>query len=80
MDYRAYFVGPDGHFINRKDIDAASDEAAVAAVQKLAKGQAIEVWRGERLVTKIDASPGSKTPGNLFKLFRAGAKRGTSKP
>ncbi len=80
MNYRIYFVGADGHFINREDVDAESDKAAIAAARALSKGQAIEVWQRDRLVTKVDARPGSLTPGNLFALFRSGQHRGTSKP
>ena len=79
MDYRVYFVGTDGHFINREDISAESDEAAVAQAHSLARGQAIEVWQGNRMVTRVDRHVGSLTPGNLFKLFRSGDRRGTSK-
>jgi hypothetical protein len=67
-NYRLYFVGPDGHFINRRDIEAADDAEAIATARDLAKGNAIEVWQGNNLVTKVDQTRGM--PGNLFKLFR----------
>jgi hypothetical protein len=66
--YRAYFQGPDGHFIDRREIVAADDEKAIAQVCQFADGRPIEVWQLGRMVTKIDPAQGM--PGNLFKLFR----------
>jgi hypothetical protein len=66
--YRAYVQGPDGHFIDRLDIDANDDDDANAQVRLLADGRPTEIWQGDRMVTKVDPAQGM--PGNLFKLFR----------
>lgn len=67
--YRLYVVGPDGSFITAHDIEVDNDEAAIAEARKKADDRAIEVWQRARMVTKIDPSADSKTPGNLFSRF-----------
>jgi hypothetical protein len=49
-DYRAYIVGPDGHFVNLKIITADSDEQAVQAASKFVDGHDVEVWQLDRKI------------------------------
>ncbi|WP_338832245.1 hypothetical protein [Bradyrhizobium sp. 27S5] len=51
--YRAYFVGTDGHMIGREDMICASDAEAIALATKFTDKHAVEVWDGDRLVTKL---------------------------
>ncbi len=66
--YRAHVKGPDGHFIDQRDIAAIHDDEAIAHARRLAEDRPIEVWMRDRMVTKIDPAQGM--PGNLFKLSR----------
>ena len=56
-DYRAYFVGPDGHFVGFEPISCADDQEAVERARLLLTDKDIEVWCSSRLVTKLDAKP-----------------------
>jgi hypothetical protein len=48
-EYRVYFVGPDGHFFNFKPLSCGSDQ--------LVDGHAVELWSGERFITKLKHEP-----------------------
>lgn len=52
-DYRAYSVGLDGHFISFDAIVCANDEEAIEEAKRFIDGNDIELWCGERLVTRI---------------------------
>jgi hypothetical protein len=52
--YRAYIIGPDGHFIEAKDLDCANDTAAVEAAKKLVTVNDVEVWQADRLIMKLE--------------------------
>ena len=49
-EYRAYIIGPDGHFHSSEVIEAADDAAAVAAAKPLVDGHDVEVWLLDRKV------------------------------
>jgi hypothetical protein len=57
-EYRAYFVGLDGHIVGFEPIVGTDDAEAVAKAKGLADGvHAIEVWNGPRLVTRFKQEP-----------------------
>ena len=58
VEYRAYTVGEDGHFIGCEPLICANDAEATEKAKRLVRGYDIEVWSGERLVIRI--SPARK--------------------
>jgi hypothetical protein len=56
-DYRVYFVGPDGHFFNFKSLIYGRDDEALAEAKQLVDGHAVELWSGERFITKLEHKP-----------------------
>jgi hypothetical protein len=57
-EFRAYFVGSDGHIVRYEPIVCDDDAEAVAKAKLLADGiHAIEVWSGPRLVTRFKQEP-----------------------
>ena len=50
QEYNAYFIGADGHFIRRVELNCTDDEAAKAEAKKLADGHDIELWQGARMI------------------------------
>jgi hypothetical protein len=52
-EYRAFPVGIDGHLSEPLVCD--SDDEAIAKAKRLADGRDIELWCGERLVTRLEA-------------------------
>ena len=55
-EYRAYTVGRDGHFIAAKALTCADDAEAIDAAKPLVDGHDIELWSGDRLVTRLEAN------------------------
>ena len=53
-DYRAYTVGLDGRFIGYEPLVCADDAEAIEKLKQLVDGHAMELWSGERLVTKLE--------------------------
>jgi hypothetical protein len=49
-DYRAYMIGPDGHFAGSRGFVCDSDEHAIEWARQLLGDQPIELWSGERLI------------------------------
>jgi len=54
-DYRAYVVGPDGHFKASETISAADDAAAIEAADKFVGEDGVEVWLLDRKVAVLPA-------------------------
>jgi hypothetical protein len=54
-EYRAYTVGRDGHFIGFKALACANDAEATEIAKRLVNGHDIELWSGDRLVTRLEA-------------------------
>lgn len=52
-DYRAYFVGPDGHFKNFEVITAEDDEQALKIADKLVNGHDVELWQRDRKIAVL---------------------------
>jgi alkanesulfonate monooxygenase SsuD/methylene tetrahydromethanopterin reductase-like flavin-dependent oxidoreductase (luciferase family) len=49
-DYRAFKVGPDGHFVGFEPITCDTDDEAIERAKRLLDAYVIEIWCGERLV------------------------------
>jgi hypothetical protein len=62
-DYRAIFVGTDGHVLKFVPLNCDTDTAAIAAARKLLDGHNIEIWEHDRKVIKLEHQ--SENPGQL---------------
>jgi hypothetical protein len=56
IEYRAYIVGHDGHFISFEPMVCADDAEAKEKAKRLVDGHVIELWSGARLVIRFDAN------------------------
>jgi hypothetical protein len=52
-DYRLYFVDDRGHIERALELETATDEDAIAAVQQYRNGKDLELWQRARVVAKI---------------------------
>lgn len=52
-DYRAYIVGPDGHFQSFEVVIAPDDEQAIKAARQFVDGCGVEVWELDRKVAVL---------------------------
>ena len=50
QDYRAYFVGPDGHVQNCVDLRCADDAEAIRLAKQLFDGRDVELWQLDRKI------------------------------
>jgi len=55
LEYRAYFVGSDGHFVGFEPLVCRDDAEAEAKALRFPCGHDIELWSGERFVLKLEA-------------------------
>jgi hypothetical protein len=53
-EYRIYTVGADGHFVNFRGFVCDHDEDALVWARQWMDGAAVEVWSGERFVTRLE--------------------------
>jgi len=53
-EYRAYLLGPDGHFASYRAFRCADDQDAIAWARQLLDGKDIELWSGERFVVRLE--------------------------
>jgi hypothetical protein len=53
QEYRAYFIGPDGHIQGYEPLICADDAAAIAAAERLVDGHDVELWQRDRKVTTL---------------------------
>ena len=54
MYYRAYTIGPDGHFVDFLSIEAEDDLAALNAARNCLEGRDIEVGQQAREVGRLE--------------------------
>jgi hypothetical protein len=54
-EYRAYFVGGDGHFVSFRAFVCEGDADAAVWASQLVDGHDVELWSGERFVVKLEA-------------------------
>lgn len=52
-EYRAYVVGPDGHYVDRFDLVCEDDHAARQRARALVDGHAVELWREQSLIASF---------------------------
>jgi hypothetical protein len=57
-EYRAYFVGHDGHFNGFEPLICADDAVAIEKAKRLVGTCGIELWSGARLVIALKHDPG----------------------
>ena len=57
VDYRAYTVGADGHFVGFEPMECADDTEAIEKTKRLVDGHDVELWSGARLVIRISHEP-----------------------
>jgi hypothetical protein len=63
LDYRIYFLGPDGHIHSPPQIIACSDDAeAEKQSRELLEGNVIEVWQCMRQVAVLTPGKTRNTP------------------
>jgi hypothetical protein len=53
-NYRAYAVRPNGNFDGYKALTCADDDEAIGTIRSLTDTSAIELWTGERFVTRLE--------------------------
>jgi hypothetical protein len=52
-EYRAFFVGHDGHFNGYEPLTCPDDTVAIDLAKRMANRHGIELWSGARLVTVL---------------------------
>ncbi len=54
-EYRAYTVGHHEHFIGCEPLVCVDDAEAIDKAKRLVDGHDVELWSGDRLVTRLKA-------------------------
>jgi hypothetical protein len=54
MYYRAYTIGPDGHFVDFLNIEAVDDHAALQVARRSLDDCNFEVWQQARPVGRLE--------------------------
>ena len=54
MYYRAYTIGPDGHFVDFRAIEAEDDLATIESARNCLQGRDVELWQQAREVGRLD--------------------------
>jgi hypothetical protein len=52
-EYRAYFVGNDGHFVRFVELSCSGDAEAIEQAQRLIGSQDIELWSADRFIVRL---------------------------
>jgi hypothetical protein len=52
-EYRAYVVGEDDHFVGFEPMICSDDTEAITKARRLLDGHDVELWSGDRLVTRL---------------------------
>jgi hypothetical protein len=55
-EYRAYIVGDDGHFVSFEGFACRDDDEAIFKAKRLVDGHDVELWSGDRFVTRLEPS------------------------
>jgi hypothetical protein len=55
VEYRAYRVGPDGHFTGYEPLVCPSDKEAIEKAKCLVDGHDIELWSGDRFIIRLES-------------------------
>ena len=55
-EYRAYLVGDDGHIVGFEPLVCVDDGEAIEKATRLVTKHSVEVWSGDRLVKRLDAT------------------------
>ena len=56
-EYRVFPVGLDGHFVGSRALTCASDAEAIEQAMRLVDGHDVELWSGDRFVTRLVYKP-----------------------
>lgn len=56
-DYRAYIIGPDGHFVGLKEFTAADQGEASRIALGYVDGHPVELWEGDHWIGTFKPSP-----------------------
>ena len=54
-NYKAYFIGRDGHFFKAEELVCDGDEVAIETAKQLVDGHDVELWQLYRKVAKFEA-------------------------
>jgi hypothetical protein len=61
IEYRAYFVGSDGHFVKFVGLSCSNDAEAIEQARRLSDRDVIELWSGGRFIVRL--VPKENPPG-----------------
>ena len=53
-EYKAYFIGSDGHVIHRIDLICESEDVARERARQLVDRQPVELWQVDRLIARFE--------------------------
>ncbi len=59
VEYRAFTVGRDGHFVGSEALICADDSEAIEKAKGFVDGCDIELWSGERFIVRLRHKPDS---------------------
>jgi hypothetical protein len=54
-NYRVYIIGIDGRFIRAIQLECADDNAAIESAKQFDGGHDVELWSGDRFITRLAA-------------------------
>jgi hypothetical protein len=57
IEYRAYSVGSDGHFVDFAALTCVDDAEAIERAKRLVDGHDVELWNGGRFVIRLGKKP-----------------------
>jgi hypothetical protein len=61
IEYRAYVVGSDGHFVKFVGLSCSDDAEAIEQAWRLIERDVIELWSGDRFIVRL--VPKENPPG-----------------
>jgi hypothetical protein len=63
-EYRAYTVGLDGHFVGSRMLTCSDDVEAIEKTKQFVERHEIELWSGDRFVSRLVPKPRQKPKQN----------------